>query len=126
LLITYCFFSDEDEEAFQENEAITEVPHPYVCYHCEKRFIQKTSLKKHEFVHKNEKLVKIMKHPFILKDKWIMDTDEKIQKMIKHMPFLRRNILRSLKEQVNVTKGMFFYFRDYCKYFLFYVKMQGG
>ena len=102
--------ADEEQNA-KPNDSNNSIKQPYFCYHCEKRFAQKTHLKKHELVHRGEKLVKVMKHPFFVKgdegkEEEIKIDDKIVQIMAKEsMPFIPRNLPKSLKDQLDLPKG---------------------
>ena len=81
---------------------------PFYCYHCERRFKSKPILKDHEEIHRDEKLIKIMKHPFVMKpsqfkkNEWI-EMDKIVPSM--YLPFMPRNLPKSLKDKLDRPKG---------------------
>ena len=107
MTLLFFFFSDEAQNTTPDNL----IKHPYFCYHCEKRFAQKTHLKKHELVHRDEKLVKVMKHPFFVKvdegKEEKIEIDNKIVQIMakENMPFVPRNLPKNLKVQLDLPKG---------------------
>jgi len=94
------FFSDETP-----NLPI-EMILPFHCYHCDKRFKLKPILKRHEVIHQNERLVKVMKHPFFIKSK-LFKKNLDVEKFVPSMclPFMTRNLLKSSKDQLGRPKG---------------------
>ena len=107
--IIFFFLSDE-AQINKPDESNNLIKQPYFCYHCEKRFAQKIHLKKHELVHRDEKLVKVMKHPFFVKDEGKeekIEIDDKIVQIMakESMPFIPRNLPKSLKDQLDLPKG---------------------
>ena len=83
--------SDDDEEMFFE------------CYHCGKRFTFKPGLKKHEKIHRYERLIKTMRHPFSVE--W--DSDDEPEHPLNFSRFLSRNLPISLQEKLNRPKSKF-------------------
>ena len=82
---------------------------PFNCYHCNKRFLLKPSLKEHEIIHRGERLIKTMKHPLFMKPlkKYpIMDLEEKMEKVAPfiELPFLMRS-LQNTKSKLRRAKG---------------------
>ena len=78
-----------------------EAANPFECYHCGQRFTLKTSLKQHEDIHKDERLIKTMKHPFSID----LDSDEETGHHFKFSRFLSRNLPKSLKDKLDRPKG---------------------
>ena len=82
--------------------------HPFWCYHCEDRFRLRTYLKKHEMLHTNVRLIKVMKHPFVEESDSENEFDEiDTEKFdLKRVPsFMRRNLPSSLKANFKRRKG---------------------
>ena len=83
---------------------------PFYCYHCERRFKSKPILKDHEEIHRDERLIKIMTHPFVMKpsqfkkNEWI-EMDKIVPSM--YLPFMLRNLPKSLKDKLDRPKGKF-------------------
>ena len=92
----------------------TKKTHPFCCYHCKERFLHKSNLKKHELIHKNEKAVKVMKHPFLVVDS---DSDGDIGEEIlgqtetrslkRPQAFMLRNLPTSLRARLDPMNGKF-------------------
>ena len=79
---------------------------PFHCYHCDKRFKLKPILKQHEVTHQNERLIKVMKHPFFVKSKPFrknLDLEKVVPSM--RLPFMTRNLLKSSKDKLERPKG---------------------
>ena len=81
---------------------------PFHCYHCDKRFKLKPILKKHEVIHQNERLIKVMKHPFFVKSKLSKKNEGlDLEKIVPSMclPFMTRNLIKSSKDKLGRPKG---------------------
>ena len=81
---------------------------PFHCYHCDKRFKLKPILKQHEVIHQNERLIKVMKHPFFVKSKSFrknLDLEKVVPSMC--LPFMTRNLLKSSKDKLGRPKGIY-------------------
>ena len=79
---------------------------PFHCYHCDKRFKLKPILKQHEVIHQNERLIKVMKHPFFVKSKSFrknLDLEKVVPSMC--LPFMTRNLHKSSKDKLGRPKG---------------------
>jgi uncharacterized Zn-finger protein len=98
------FLSDETPRKDLPIEMIL----PFHCYHCDKRFKLKPNLKRHEVIHQNERLIKVMKHPFFVKSKSSkknvgLDLEKIVPSMC--LPFMTRNLPKSSKDKLDRPKG---------------------
>ena len=72
-------------------------------------------MKSHEPIHREEKLVKVMKHPFVSKlgpdskQNYDQAVLEKIIAPRMDSPFMTRNLPRSMKEKLERPKSKFYY-----------------
>ena len=94
----------------QKNEF--EAANPFECYYCGQRFTRKIILKQHQDIHKDERLVKTMKHPFSIN----LDSDEETGHHLKISRFLSRNLPQILKDKLDKPKGKLVekYLQSYC------------